>query len=186
MRKTHLLLLLVIIVSGLFFARRQSTGQAQSPHPPGPAGPTSDPTALPSTRASFALHGSKLLTRPVTEDLREEQRQQIIRYFQSQIAATPAKRDTLWRPNFSSLAAYRNSVQRHRSHLREMLGVTDVRQGTPQINILSENASLRVEDVTLPTDSGLTARALIFFPNNAAHAGGGIPIPPSTEGRGEI
>src|ERR1017187_8330225 len=121
MRKTHLLLLLVIIVSGLFFARRQSTGQAKSSHPPGPAGPASDPTALPSTRASFALHGSKLLTRPVTEALREEQRQQIIRYFQSQIAATPAKRDAFWRPNFSSVDAYKASVEPHRPHLRRML-----------------------------------------------------------------
>ena len=183
MRAKFLLYLIVIILAGLFLFRRESTGRAQRSQAPELAGATSNPQSLPSTHAAFALHGTILLTRPVTEDLREEQRQQIIRYFQAQIAATPARRDALWRPDFSSLAAYRDSVQRHRSHLCEMLGVTDVRLGTPRINILSENAGLRVEDVTLPTDSGLTARALILFPKVAVLSGGVIAIPPATESR---
>jgi dienelactone hydrolase len=122
----------------------------------------------------------------VGEEIREEQRQQIIRYFKSQIAATPAKRDALWQPDFSSLGAYKAAVRQHRAHLREMLGLVDIHLGTPQIKILNESANLRVEDVTLPTDSGLSARALIFFPKPAPAAGAIIAIPPASESREEF
>jgi dienelactone hydrolase len=67
-----------------------------------------------------------------------------------------------------------------------MLGLADVHSGTPRIKILNENANLRVEGVTLPTDSGLSLRALIFFPKPATLAGGVIAIPPATESREEF
>jgi cephalosporin-C deacetylase-like acetyl esterase len=126
------------------------------------------------------------LTAPVTDDIREEQRQQIIHYFTSQIAATPAKRDLLWRLDFSSLSAYRASVQKHRVDLREMLGLVKPKLETAQIKILHEDANLRVEDVILPMDSGLSARALVFSPRPGALTAGIIAIPPATESREEF
>jgi len=185
-RNDYLLLLIAIILAGLTSARLVSTGRAQTPQGPGLTGEIGNPQTQVSSHATFALQGTALLTKPVTEDIREEQRQQIIRYFQSQIAATPGKRDALWRTDFSSLGAYQASVEQHRVHLREMLGLTDAHPGTPQIRILDENAKLRVEDVTLPTDSGLSARALVFFPKSATVAGGVIAIPPATESRQEF
>jgi hypothetical protein len=163
-RELHLLCLIAMIPVGLTAVWFVSSGRAQPRQAPRPTDEISNPQAQTSSRATFALEGTALLTAPATNDIREEQRQQIIRYFTSQIAATPAKRDLLWRPNFSSLSAYRASVQKHRVHLREMLGLVEPHLGTPQIKLLHEDANLRVEDVTLPMDSGFDARALVFSP----------------------
>ena len=174
MRKIHLLYLITVIVAGITFAQLVSNGGAEPPQAPA------------TGQEDFALRGTALLAQPIPEDFREEQRQQIIRYFTAQIAATPAKRDALWRPDFSSLGAYRASVEEHREHLRAMLGIFDVQLGTAQIKILYENASLRVEDLTLPTDAGFSARALLLFPKPEMPVGAIIAIPPSSESREEF
>ncbi len=182
-RKLHLVCLIAIILAGLTAVWFVSSGRAQPQQPPRPTDEISSPQPHTASPATFPLEGTALLTAPIADDFREEQRQQIIRYFTSQIAATPANRDLLWRPNFSSLSAYRASVQKHRVHLREMLGLVEPNLGTPQIKILHEDANLRVEDVTLPMDSGLSARALVFSPRPGALVAGIIAIPPATESR---
>jgi hypothetical protein len=98
--------------------RKRSAQPSEISNPPTPA----------ASNAAFALQGTALLTKPVTDDIREEQRQQIIRYFQSQIAATPAKRDALWRPDFSSLARTK-PLSKASAHLREMLGFVEPKLG---------------------------------------------------------
>jgi dienelactone hydrolase len=178
--------LTAIILAGLTSARLTPLGKAQPLQEAGTTSQVRNPQTPASSDAAFALQGTALLTKPVTEDIREEQRQQIIRYFQGQIAATPAKRDAIWRPNFSSLGMYKATIEKHRAHLREILGIVDVHLGIAQVKTLSDNESLRVEDVTLPTDSGLSARALIFFPKSATLVGGVIAIPPATESREEF
>ncbi|MGA3326351.1 MAG: prolyl oligopeptidase family serine peptidase [Terriglobia bacterium] len=183
MRKTHLLHLIAISLAAPTAVWIVSPGRAQPQQAPRPTDEITGSQGQTSNRATFALQGTALLTSPVTDDIREEQRQQIIRYFTSQIAATPAKRDLLWRPDFSSPSAYRASVQKHRVHLREMLGLIEPKLGTPQINVLREDANLRVEDVTLPMDSDLGARALVFFPRPGPLVAGIIAIPPATESR---
>jgi dienelactone hydrolase len=163
-----------------------SSGKARPFQGPRPADEISNLQAQTSSRVTFALEGTALLTTPVNDDIREEQRQQIIRYFTSQIASTPAKRDLLWHPDSSSLSAYMGSVQEHRVHLRGMLGLVDSKLGTAHIKILHENAKLTLEDVTLPTDSGMSARALVFFPRPEPLVAGIIAIPPATESREEF
>src|ERR1019366_3983522 len=128
----------------LFFTRHLSIVGAQPPQAPGAASEISNPPTQAGSNATFALPGAALSVRPVTDDIREEQRQQIIRYFQSQIAATPAKRDAIWRPNFSSPAAYQTPVQVHRAHLRRMLGFVQPKLGAPEIRTLHEDANLLV------------------------------------------
>ncbi len=175
-----------VILAGFGIVRHLSIGKAQSPLAPGATSEVSNDSTQTASNLAVALHGTALLNKPVTEGMREEQRQQIIHYFEAQIAATPARRDALWRTNFSSLNAYKASVEPHRAHLREMLGLVNAHTGTPQSKILSESASIKVEDVTLTMDSGLTARALIFLPKSVALAGGVIAIPPATESREEF
>jgi dienelactone hydrolase len=182
-RKLYLLDLIAIILVGLTAVWIVSPGTAQPQQAPHPSDEISSSQAQTSNHATFALKGTALITTPITDDIREEQRQQIIRYFTSQIAATPAKRDLLWRPDYSSLSAYRASVQKHRAHLRDMLGFIEPKLGTPQIKILYEDSSLQVEDVTLPMDSGLSARALVFFPRPGPLAAAIIAIPPASESR---
>src|ERR1017187_4702976 len=182
LHRNHSLLLTAIITAVLIFTRHPAIVGAQQPQSPGAAGQISNPQALPTSNATFALRGTALLTRPVTDDLREEQRQQIIHYFQSQIAATPGKRDALWRPNFSSVDSYKASIEPHRAHLRRMLGFVDPKLGVPQIRTLHEDANLLVEYVTLPAESGLSARVLYFSPRGGTVAGAIIAIPPATRG----
>ena len=186
MRKNHLLLLTAIILAGLFFTRHLTIVGAQPPQAPGAASQISNPQTQPTSNATFALRGTALLSKPVTDDIREEQRQQVIRYFQSQIAATPEKRDALWRPNFSSPAAYQTSLQMHRTHLRRMLGFVEPKLVTPQIRTLHEDANLLVAYVTLPAESGFSARALYFSPRGGKVAGAIIAVPPASQNPAEF
>lgn len=135
---------------------------------------------------TFALEGTELLKFTVSDTIREAQRQQIIRYFMQQIAATPTKRDSRWQADFSSPAAYKASVNAHRTSLRAMLGLIDARPGTPDIRVLRETGDLRVEDVTIPIDSGFGSRALLFLPRSRVPAAGLIAIPPANQSSGEF
>ena len=180
MRKNHLLYLAIILFAGLASARFVSTGRAQTPQS---AVEVSNPPSSAAGTTPITLQGTTPLTKLVTEALREEQRQQIIHYFLSQIAATPARRDALWwaRNRLDS-----SSLETHRAHLRKMLGIPDFHLRNSQVKIASENQGLRVEDVTLPTDSGLSARALVFFPFATMLQGGVIAIPPAKKSREEF
>jgi hypothetical protein len=113
--------LMALVIAGLTELQYGSYGRAQSRQQPQAAKEVTNPKPQARENKTFALEGTDLLKRLVTEDIREEQRQQIIRYFTKQIAATPAKRDNLWQPSFSSLDAYKVSVQEHRSRWRTML-----------------------------------------------------------------
>ena len=177
---------MVIMVAGL------TAGWGGSPHrvlpqqAPRPTNEVSSPAAQAASHVTFALRGTALLTAPVNDDIGEEQRQQIIRYFTSQIAATPAERDLLWRPNFSSPSAYQTSVQIHRAHLRKMLGLLPLKWATPHIKLLHEDANLQIEDVTLPMDTAWNARYLVFLPRGIRIPLFIIAIPPATESREEF
>ncbi|MGH9395480.1 MAG: prolyl oligopeptidase family serine peptidase [Terriglobia bacterium] len=123
---------------------------------------------------------------PVAQNILEQQRQQIIHYFTQQIAATPARRDRLWQPNFSSVNNYEASLQTHRDHLRKMLGLIRPSLGTPQIRILQQSKDLQIEDVTIQIDSNLRARALLFLPHSTTPEPAVIAIPPANERREEF
>ena len=179
MRKNQICYLIVLGLVVLTAARFESLKAL-------PANEAGNSKIAASFEPTFALQGTALLTSPIPEDIREKQRQQIIHYFESRIAATPAQRDALWRPDFSSHSAYQSSLQLHRTHLGEMLGLGEMRIGAPHINVLAENAGIRIEDVILPLDSGLTARALVFLPKSAKPAGSVIVIPPAHESREEF
>src|SRR5439155_24378437 len=112
-----------------------------------------------------------------------QQLDQINEYFSRQIAATPAARDNIWHPDFSSLQAYRQSVAPHRNHLRKMLGVVDLPAGKARTVVLSEKGGVRIEDVTLPLDADFSARALLFVPAAATAMPAVIAVPEATESR---
>jgi dienelactone hydrolase/fermentation-respiration switch protein FrsA (DUF1100 family) len=67
-----------------------------------------------------------------------------------------------------------------------MLGLIEPKLGNPKIKVLREEGNLRVEDVTIPIDSGLSARALLFLPHSSVPAAGMIAIPPANESREEF
>ena len=178
-------------MKGLFIAiltllAHGAGGRAQSPQPAKTINPHSIQQSSSQEKFSFPLSGTAPITPPLSGDIREEQRQQIIRYYLQQIAATPDKRDRLWHPNFSSTAFYQTSLQEHQNHLREMLGLIQPELGPPQVKLLAENKNLRIEELTLPIDQELSVRAFIFLPHSSAPTAAVIVIPPDNQSREEF
>ncbi|MFN8008030.1 MAG: hypothetical protein U0V70_13595 [Terriglobia bacterium] len=174
------------LAAGIFLFGMALFGSSYSLHRLDPDNPPGDSPARSGNTVSFPLRGTEPLSAPTSSNLREEQRQQIIRYFRQQINATPAKRDRLWQPDFSSFNHYEISVREHRKHLREMLGLIPVTLGTPQNKVLYESAGLRIEDLTLSIDKELSARALIFSPQPRQAKAAIIAIPPEDQTREEF
>ncbi len=178
-------------MKGLFIAiltllAHGAGGRAQSPQPAKTINPHSVQQSSSQEKVSFPLSGTAPITPPLSGDIREEQRQQIIRYYLQQIAATPDKRDRLWHPNFSSTAFYQTSLQEHQNRLREMLGLIQPELGPPQVKLLAEKKNLRIEELTLPIDQELSVRAFIFLPHSSAPTAAVIVIPPDNQSREEF
>ena len=171
MPKSKVLWFRCLIIAGLTLLVNGPYEKAQSPHQsPQEVRSENRTQSLPADSSEgkvVALEGTAPLARSISGDIREEQRQQIIRYFLQQIASTPAKRESLWQPDFSSAAAYQASVQKHRDHLRRMLGLVQATPGNPTTQVLYESANLRIEDVILPIDAELQVRALLFLPRSS-------------------
>lgn len=185
-RPYHKLLVLSVISAVSYVTTPEHRVRVQAHQQLGSVEKLVRPQALPAERPTFALEGTDLLKVPVSENIYEEQRQQIIRYFTKQIAATPAKRDSRWQTDLSSLDSYMNSVEKHRANLRVMLGLIQPKLGTPKIEVLREEGSMRVADVTIPIDAGLSARALCFLPRSSTPGAGMIAIPPADKSREEF
>ncbi len=178
--------LAVIIIAGIaVWAIRAWPVTEVKPSPVHPIAVNSGFATQPAHGAPLVLKGTERLDLPLPWDLLEQQRQEIIHYFLSQISATPAKRDHLWHADFSSLRNYAETIQLHRSHLRQMLGLIQPKPGTPNIKVLEQEAALRIEDVTIPIDSEFRARVLVFLPHSNTPAAAVIVIPPAKESREE-
>jgi dienelactone hydrolase len=136
--------------------------------------------AMPPT-VGQALDGTAPFKRP--DDITERQYLQIYEYFLREIAATPARRDKSWHPDYSSITAYRQSLVGHRENLRKMLGLVEAHAGKPEITRIETNEALHVEDVSIPLDQGFGVRALLFLPQSKRPQPAIIAIPPATETR---
>jgi len=141
------------------------------------------------------LQGTSLLTLPADVPLPVEmtspeqgsiyavQLNQERKYWLKQIVATPALRDSLWRPDFSSVDAYRRSLRDHRENLRKMLGLVDLSNKSPEVkSVALESDGVGVEDVTIAFREDFRARALLFVPQGKA-VGAVIALPDSKESR---
>jgi dienelactone hydrolase len=160
--------------------------RAQTPAVQPAANDVAGQDAASPANAPMALKGTDLLNhaesiQPVygnpDEVIDRSQYDQIVQYFLKQIAATPAKRDQLWQPNFSSRQAYEESVSEHRQHLRKMLGLIKLTPGKADVKVLNENGSLRIEEVKIALDGDFSARALVFLPESASQKAAVIAIP---------
>ena len=143
-----------------------------------------DREVMQSKTTTLTLEGTTPLELP--QDILKRQFEQISEYFLKQIAATPAKRDKVWRPDYSSSDAYRSSLQRHRHRLREMLGLIVPVAGKPEIEVLAEEGGVRVESVKIPLDGEFCAGALVFLPLGTGQGGAVIAIPPENQSREEF
>jgi dienelactone hydrolase len=132
----------------------------------------------------IALRGTAHLELPA--NILTEQRDEISSYFLKQIASTPAKRDKLWLPDFSSPVAYRSSVHNHRLNLRKMLGMVEPTVGKAEIQSLADEDGVRIEELVIPLGKQLRARALLFLPEGAGPHAAVIAIPPEDQTREEF
>lgn len=123
------------------------------------------------------------MTSPADGSIYVQQLNEENEYWLQRTQATPALRDKLWHPNFSSLSAYRSSLDQHRQDLRHMLGLVPgrVRENVAQENVLEQDF-VRVDDVTIPVAPGFEARALVVIPAGQV-SGAVIAIPDATVSR---
>lgn len=150
--------------------------------------PIDQPTLPPEE--AMALRGTRRLDHAEEIDgiggnpeaiIDQKQYDEIVDYLASQIAATPAKRDKIWRPSFSSTASYDASVSEHRKHLRNLLGLILPTTQQAEIKVLHEGGDVRVEQVLIPIGTGFHAQALLFLPRSSGRKAAVIALPPADQ-----
>ena len=97
------------------------------------------PWSLAVRAADGSLPGTAPLT--LTGDLSAQMIAGIDRRLEGLGAETAAARASQWRPDFSSRAAYAQSVAPNRARLARMLGVVDARVAAPQLEYVSVGAA---------------------------------------------
>jgi dienelactone hydrolase len=118
------------------------------------------------------LPGTKPLTRG--GDLAAQMVAGIDRYLLRETAASVDKRQALWKPDYSSVEAYRNSVQPNRQRLKKILGVVDPRlpprleyvSGPGQPALIAEGKDFNVYAVRWAVFPGVDAEGLLLEPNS--------------------
>jgi dienelactone hydrolase len=123
---------------------------------------------------SFAepLPGTKPLTRG--GDLAAQMVDGIDRYLMRETAASVDKRKTFWKPDYSSLEAYRKSVQPNRQRLKKILGVVDTRLpphlelvgGPGQPALIADAEKFNVYAVRWAVFPGVDAEGLLLEPKD--------------------
>ncbi len=93
--------------------------------------------------------------------------EQLIGYFRQRIEQARNLRDARWQPDFASREAYAKSVAAHRANCLAMLGLV---QGKAHLagaksEPVAEGDGCRIERITIPMFSGLSARGLLLVPN---------------------
>jgi dienelactone hydrolase len=100
------------------------------------------------------------------------------RFVERKISESRLKRESLWTRDFSSPAAYAKSVDRHRAHLKTIIGAVDPRlpammerygdEANPAL--VAETSHYRVYQVRWPVLDGLWGSGLLVQPRAKSHA----------------
>jgi hypothetical protein len=114
-------------------------------------------------------------TKPLTRDgdLAARMVEGIDKYLMRELVASVEKRKQFWKLDFSSIAAYRKSVQPNRERLKKILGVIDQRvspvvieyvsEGPPSA-LVAETETYKVYTVRWPVLPGVDGEGLLIEP----------------------
>jgi dienelactone hydrolase len=127
--------------------------------------------ALTPSALAEPLPDTKPLDR--TGDLAAQMVAGIDRYLLHELAASVTKRQAYWKPDYSSVEAYRKSVQPNRERLKKILGVVDPRLppklryvgGPDESALLAEAENFKVYAVRWAVFPGVDGEGLLFEPN---------------------
>src|SRR5579871_2688500 len=120
-------------------------------------------------------------TKPLTRegDLAAQMVEGIDKYLMRELAASVERRKQYWKPDFSSVEAYRKSVQPNRERLRKILGVVDQRvspvvmeyvsEGTTS-PLVAETETYKVYSVRWPVLPGVDGEGLLLEPKGKVTA----------------
>ena len=117
--------------------------------------------------APVPLAGTEpLTTRHDVGSIASQHVEQVIGYFRQRITEARKFRDSRWRPDFASHETYQQSIASHRANCRAMLGLVDcgVHAADAKSELVAQSESHRIERITIPMFSGLSARGLLFSP----------------------
>ncbi|MEY4940338.1 MAG: hypothetical protein RIQ93_2073, partial [Verrucomicrobiota bacterium] len=127
-----------------------------------------------ASAAESVVPGSKLLT--IQQPLDEMMVAGIDRFALRELAASPARRDALWRRDYSSPAAYAQSIAAARERFREHIGAVDPRVAATDFEPLvtlgrdarvGEAESFTVVAVRWQVLAGITGEGLLLQPKSA-------------------
>jgi dienelactone hydrolase len=122
------------------------------------------------------LPGTKPLERG--DDLAAQMVAGIDHYLLQELAASVAKRQAYWKPDYSSVDAYRKSVQPNRERLKKILGVVDPRLpprleyvgGPGEPALIAEADNFEVYAVRWAVFPGVDGEGLLFEPKSEVEA----------------
>jgi dienelactone hydrolase len=126
---------------------------------------------LASLQSAEPLPGTKLLT--ADGDLAAKMVEGIDKYLMRELGETGAKRKQFWKPDFSSVEAYKKSVEPNRQRLRKILGVLDARvepveieyvSTTKQPALIAETDAYKIYTVRWPVLEGVDGEGLLLEP----------------------
>jgi dienelactone hydrolase len=120
-------------------------------------------------------------TKPLTgkEDLAKQMVEGIDKYLMRELAASVEKRKQYWKPDFSSVEAYRKSVQSNRERLKKILGVVDERVSPVKMEyvgegglspLVAETETYKVYSVRWPVLPGVDGEGLLLEPKGKVRA----------------
>src|SRR5437762_1142578 len=125
---------------------------------------------------SFSVAESLPGTLPFTRtgDLAAQMVDGIDKYLMHELAASVEQRKAYWKPDYSSLEAYRKSVHPNRERLKKILGVVDERLppklhyvgGPGEPALIAEANGFKVYAVRWAVLPGVDAEGLLFEPDS--------------------
>jgi cephalosporin-C deacetylase-like acetyl esterase len=130
-----------------------------------------------TAHAAEPLPGTKPLT--VDGDLAAKMVEGIDSYLMRELGASTDKRKENWKPDYSSVEAYRKSVESNRQRLRKILGVVDPRVTPVELEyvgtakqpaLVAETDSYKVFTVRWPVFQGVDGEGLLLEPKGKALA----------------
>jgi dienelactone hydrolase len=117
--------------------------------------------------AAEHLPGTAPLALPQqTAEIVQVQLKQVRDYFLQRIRAADKERRDRWQPDFTSREAYERSLDQHRIRCRSMLGLEESRlTSRPAVlAVVAAGKGCRLERVSLPLATGISARGLLLVP----------------------
>lgn len=145
------------------------------------------PTVLAEKDSSYfsqQLEGTQALSLPAQDKFLIQQHEEVDRFLLELINRSFEERDSRWRPDYSSVDHYLDSLNPHRSRMAKLLGIVEEDSRIFDVSkTLLEDEQYRIESLQLELEIGISIDALLISPRTEGKKPAVVVNPPSTESR---